>query len=129
MPIEKEVILPDFQTSVDSFEYDFDFKLSEIPLPDKLKEMFELLVEDFSSTQESANCIFYTLATMHFLHTGIFNLNNGIKDNFNYSRIVSVYEASFLWEKIAADKEKLDEALFKFRKEIPTMFKKLNIEI
>jgi hypothetical protein len=126
---KKEGIVPEFQKSVESFEYDFGFKLSEIPLPDKLKEMYELLVEDFSETQESANCIFYTLATMHFLYTGIFNLNNGIKDNFNYSKITPIYEASFLWEKLANDKQLLDEALFKFRKGIPLMFTKLNIKI
>jgi len=128
MLVKTERIVPDFQTSVNSFEYDFNFKLSEIPLPEKLKEMYELLVEDFSETQESANCIFYTLATMHFLYTGIFNLNNGIKDNFNYSKIATIYESSFLWEKLADDKHLLEEALFKFRKGIPLMFKKLNIE-
>ena len=116
-----------FKKSVEDFEYDFDIRLSEIPLPEKLHEMYDLLLEDYSSTQESANSIFCVLATMHFLNTALFNIRNGVEDTFDYKIILPIYRASFIWESAAEDKSTLQEALAKFRLAIPLMMEKINL--
>ena len=116
-----------FEKSVEDFEYDFNIKLSDIPLPEKLHEIYDLLLEDYSSTQESANSIFCVLATMHFLNTALFNVRNGIEDTFDYEIVIPIYEASFIWESAAEDKSTLQEALAKFRIAIPPMMQKINL--
>uniref|UniRef100_UPI0040487F98 hypothetical protein n=1 Tax=Polynucleobacter sp. TaxID=2029855 RepID=UPI0040487F98 len=116
-----------FEKSVADFEYDFDLKFSEVPLPEKLHEMYDLLLEDYSTTQESANSIFCVLVTMHFLNTALFNKRNGITDTFDYRIIIPIYEASFLWESAAEDKVTLKEALIKFRLNIPSWIEKMNL--
>jgi len=117
-----------FEKSIEDFEYDFDISFSEIPLPEKLREMYDLLLEDFSTTQESANSIFCVLATMHFLNTALFNKRNQIEDEFDYTKILPVYAASFIWESVAQDKSLLKEALVKFRQAIPLMMDKINLQ-
>jgi len=117
-----------FEKSIEDFEYDFNITFAEIPLPEKLHEIYDLLLEDFSTTQESANSIFCVLVIVHFLNTALFNKRNGIDDNFDYTRIIPIYKASFLWESLAKDKSNLKEGLAKFRLAIPLMMEKISLQ-